>query len=342
MAMKIMDLLGAGGMFTARINTIVLVGMFGVIGTFLVLGVRCLLGIQGPAGVLSSAPFYQPSTFNLVAIATATSFAALTYIGVDGLTTLAEEAKNPERNVPLAVVSVCLFTTLFSCLLVYLAALIWPDYTAFPDIETAFMYVTERVGGPMLFQALGIVVILSSFGAALAGQIAAARVPYAMGRDDILPRRVFAALTAGSAIPVFIAIVATVAWIGSFLLSLEHAGVLLNFGAFLAFMGVNLAALRQCYFLKSPHERRVLVDAMPPLLGFLFCFGIWVSLPMVAKVVGGTWLAVGIGYYVWRIKGAGHKSRAHATFRGGELSSRDNAVGCSQEQSLPQASHRRT
>jgi len=41
---------------------------------------------------------------------TATSFAALTYIGFDGVTTLAEDVKNPERNMLLAPVLVCLFT----------------------------------------------------------------------------------------------------------------------------------------------------------------------------------------------------------------------------------------
>jgi len=63
------------------------------------------------------------------------------------------------------------------------------------------------------------------------------------------------------------------------LLSLEHAGELLNFGAFLAFMGVNLAVIRQYYFLRRRGERRFLADAMVPLVGFLFCFGIWLSLP---------------------------------------------------------------
>jgi hypothetical protein len=132
-----------------------------------------------------------------------------------------------------------------------------------------------------------------------------------MGRDNVLPRRVFAYLNVKSSNPIFnIVIVAVVAWIGSFLLSLEHAGVLLNFGAFLAFMGVNLAALRQCYFLKPREERRFLADALVPVLGFLFCLAIWLSLPLVAKIVGGGWLLLGILYYVLRMRGHARTQKA--------------------------------
>jgi hypothetical protein len=91
-----------------------------------------------------------------------------------------------------------------------------------------------------------------------------------------------------------------IAWAGSLLLGLEHAGELLNFGALLGFMGVNLAALRHGYFLKARADRRVLLDAVPPILGFLFCLAIWVSLPVPAKALGGLWLALGIGYYALR------------------------------------------
>jgi len=73
---------------------------------FGVLAVRYLLHTQGLGGVFSAAPFWNPHTFNLRAFATTTSFAALTYIGFDSVTTLAEDVRNPRRNVLLAVVLV--------------------------------------------------------------------------------------------------------------------------------------------------------------------------------------------------------------------------------------------
>src|SRR5690242_10805744 len=99
---------------TATTNVILLVIMCGVIGVFIVLAIRYLFDLQGWGGILSTTPFYNPRTFHLRSIATATSFAALTYIGFDGVTTLAEDVENPKRNVLMATVLVCLFTGLFS------------------------------------------------------------------------------------------------------------------------------------------------------------------------------------------------------------------------------------
>src|SRR3984957_11293664 len=61
---------------------------------------------QGFAGLFSTKPFYTPGTFKITDIASATSFAALTYLGFDAVTTLAEDVKNPRRNVMFAAVSV--------------------------------------------------------------------------------------------------------------------------------------------------------------------------------------------------------------------------------------------
>ena len=114
-----------------------------------VLAIRYLALKAGWAGVFSVKPVYDARTFKWSAIATATSLAALTYIGFDGVTTLAEEVKNPKRNVPMA-------TVLFSVVEVYLAQMAWPDYSTFTHPETAFMgvnlaaireYAFRRPGG---------------------------------------------------------------------------------------------------------------------------------------------------------------------------------------------------
>ena len=57
------------------------------------------------------------------------------------------------------------------------------------------MDVTRRVGGPLLFQALGIVLILATIGAGLTGQVGAARLLFGMGRDNVVPRSSLPTLT---------------------------------------------------------------------------------------------------------------------------------------------------
>jgi hypothetical protein len=77
-----------------------------------------------------------------------------------------------------------------------------------------------------------------------------------------------------------------------------------SFGAFLACMGVNLAAARQFHDLGWPgRKRRLLADAVVPGLGFLFCLAIWLNLPAPAKMIGGAWFLVGLAYDAIQTRG---------------------------------------
>ena len=134
-----------GGIKTsAKTNKLLMLAMCLVIAVFFYLAVRYLFHMDRWAGVFSIQPFYDPKTFDTHLIWGATSFAALTYIGFDGITTLSEEVKNPRRNVLLATVLVCVLTGVISAVEVYLGQRIWPNWHTFPDLETAFMDVCSR------------------------------------------------------------------------------------------------------------------------------------------------------------------------------------------------------
>src|SRR5205807_252810 len=295
---------------SALANKALLFVMFVIVGLFVVFAIRFLLRANGMTALFSTQPFYDPRTFDSHRVWSATSFAALTYIGFDGVTTLAEDVENPKRNVLLATVLVCVFTGFFGGLLVYLAQLVWPDWHAFPNLETAFMDVCQRVGGTFLFNAMGGILILAAFGSALTGGLGAARLLFGMGRDNVLPRRVFGHLSTGSSTPTYnILIIGALSFIGAVALNhignaYEHAGELLNFGAFLAFMGVNLATFWQFSIVfKEGYKRHLLRDSILPLIGFLFCGLIWWNLNNLAKTVGGIWFALGIIYVGIKTRG---------------------------------------
>src|SRR5260370_17539515 len=116
-------------------------------------------------------------------------------MGLDGVSILAEEVKNPRRNVLLASVLVCVFTGLFSGLQVYLAQRVWPDHTTLLNPETAFMDVARQASGPLLFTAYGIMLLVSSIPCGLAGHVGAARILFGMGRDARLPQKASCQLT---------------------------------------------------------------------------------------------------------------------------------------------------
>ncbi|HEV2177269.1 MAG TPA: APC family permease [Terriglobia bacterium] len=314
LVITLLNLLGIRS--TARANQVLLAAMCAVIGAFIILGIRYVARTAGAGGLLSLHPFYNPQTFDLHSIATATAFAALTYIGFDGVTTLAEDVQNPRRNVLLAVVLVVLFTGIFSSFLCYLGQLVWPNYLDFPNLETAFMDVCRRVGGLLLYDAMAVILIVASFGSGLTGQVGAARILFGMGRDNVLPRKVFSYLDPRRNTPaVNIWMIGALAFAGGLVLTYESAADILNFGAFVAFMGVNVAAFWQ-FYVRRPRsnrrghegrERRLIADAIVPLLGFVSCFAIWLSLPRQAMVVGGAFLLA--GFAIAAVKTRGFRTR---------------------------------
>jgi amino acid transporter len=104
--------------------------------------------------------------------------------------------------------------------------------------------VAPRVGGTFLFQLLNATLLIANMGSAVAAQFSASRLMYSMGRDKSLPPRIFGAIDARRHVPLNnVLIVGFIALMGAFLLTYEQGAELLNFGAFIAFIGVNMAAL---------------------------------------------------------------------------------------------------
>jgi hypothetical protein len=72
---------------------------------------------------------------------------------------------------------------------------------------------------------------------------------------------------------------------------------MLNFGALIAFMGVNASSLVR-YYLRA--DRKTVGNLVPPLLGFAVCLYLWLSLGPTAKIAGLAWLSAGLLYGAWR------------------------------------------
>jgi amino acid transporter len=287
-----------------RANQLMLALMLTILVAVIALAVRYVVATHGASGLVSLTPLYDPSAFHLQTIAGATSFAAFTYIGFDAITTLAEEAKDPRRDVPRATVLTCLFTGLLSILIVYLAQLVWPNYQDFTNLDTAFLDVSRRIGGEGLFGAMVVVLILALFGAVFTGQAGAARLLFGMGRAGVLPQRIFSHVDARTLQPRYnVLLVGLVALAGALFLDFERAGELLNFGAFVAFMGVNLAALRCAVADRERHGTSRAVQLIVPAVGFMSCLAIWLNLPAAARHAGFAWMAIGLLYQVIRTRG---------------------------------------
>lgn len=140
--------------------------------------------------------------------------------------------------------------------------------------------------------------LIAIIGSGIGTQLGAARVLYGMGRDNALPRRFFGTIDPKSGIPannvIFIGILALG---GSLVMSYQLGAELLNFGAFLAFTGVNAATIFH-YFVKGRNQRWSFL--VLPLGGFIVSFYTWANLRCTAKLAGCIWLTVGILYGIYR------------------------------------------
>jgi putrescine importer len=292
---------------SARVNTALAAGMAVVIAIFFVAAARYIFGSPHSVPGFFSRPFYDPAAWNAKAVLGGTSIAVLTYIGFDGISTLSEEAENPRRNILLATVLTCVVIGLLSALEVYAAQLIWPASETFPNVDTAFTYVAGRAWQP-LFVIVGFTLVVANFGSGMGAQLGAARLLYGMGRSNALPQSFFGVVDPKRRVPRNnVIFVGALALGGAFLLpavageatGYELGANLLNFGALIAFMGVNAAAFVR-YYLRGEKKLAILI---PPVLGFFICLLLWLNLASKALIFGAIWMAVGIAFGAWKTQG---------------------------------------
>jgi amino acid transporter len=119
-----------------------------------------------------------------------------------------------------------------------------------------------------------------------------------MGRSNALPKSFFGAVEPKHQIPRNnVVLIGAIALIGSFFFSYDLGIEMLNFGALIAFMGVNAAAFVR-YFVREPQKK--LGNLVPPIVGFVICLALWLNLGHPAQIVGGIWMVLGILYGIWR------------------------------------------
>jgi putrescine importer len=290
---------------SARVNTGLAAAMGVVIVIFFVAASRYVFGHPHSDPGFFTRPFYDPQMWNTKAVLGGTSIAVLTYIGFDGISTLSEEAENPRRNILLATVLTCLVIGILSAVEVYAGQLIWPAAQPFPNVDAAFTFVAARAWQPLL-AIVGFTLLVANFGSGMGSQLGAARLLYGMGRSNALPRSFFGAVDSRYHVPrnnvLFVGGIALVAalLVNYGLFSYGLGAEMLNFGALIAFMGVNAAAFVR-YYLRN--EEKKMTNLIPPVLGFFICLLLWLNLSRPAKIAGTVWMVVGIAFGAWKTKG---------------------------------------
>src|ERR1051326_4501037 len=230
---------------TARASTVMMIIMSACALLFIWLAARWVVRSAGGGGLLFGAGFYRPESFALRPLMLGAAIATLSYIGFDAISTLAEDTLRPERDIAFATVIVCVLQTVFCVVTVYLAALAGPDYKSFPQTETAILDIGSRIGGPWMVGCLTFVLVVAGLASALTGQAGASRLLYGMGRDGVIPRGIFAYIDPRYSTPTrSIYLMGAISLVGAVAVRFQLAAELLNFGAFVGFILVNLSAIR--------------------------------------------------------------------------------------------------
>jgi putrescine importer len=292
---------------SARVNTLLAIGMGMVVVAYFAAATLYIFKHPHIGAAFFTHPLYDAKTWTTTGILGGTSLAVLAYMGFDGISTLSEEAKKPSDVLP-ATVLTCVAIGLLSALEVYAAQLVWPGADRFPDLDTAFSFVAQRTWAP-LFGVVGLTLIVGSVGGGITGQLAAARLLYGMGRGGALPKSFFGAIDPKRHVPRN-----NVLFLGAFTVcaslilpliageatGFELASSLLNFGALIAFMGVNASAFMR-FFLRAP--KRTMMNFAMPASGFLVCLLLWWNLSTQARILGLVWMAIGIAFGAWKTRG---------------------------------------
>ena len=293
----------------AQANTIMMAVMTICAVLFIVLAIHYVKLHYGAGALVSSVGVFPTHQFSIRPMMLGASIAALSYIGFDAISTLAEDSVHPEKDIGFATVLVCLLQTAICVATVYFAALAWNNYKSFPLVDTAILDIGHRIGGPVMFLILTLVLLVAGVSSALTGQAGSSRLLFAMGRDGVIPRALFGHLHPRYGTPTrAIYITSAASLVGALCMRFQIAVELLNFGAFVGFILVNLSVIQYFFIARKQRTGAALFhNLLFPLAGALVCIYVWMNLSTQAKIVGFIWLAIGGLYLAIHTRGFKNK-----------------------------------
>lgn len=280
----------------AKANTIITVFMIAALVLFFAAAVKYAL--TGQAELISWTAIYNKDTFSLQAVVAGSSLAVLSYLGFDAITCLTEEA-NDCAQVGKAIILACVIQTFIYLGMAYFGTIVTPDWASIADPETEAFRIVYKVGGAALQAFVSIVIIVSGVSTALVGQASASRLLFGMGRDKVIPPKLFAHLHPKYKTPVYsILFMAVIGLAGSLTITMTTLTQLVTFGGLFGFMCVNLAVIFH-YYIRNK-SGRFIMHLLSPLTGLVVCGYIMLDLSDVGRVVGFSWLILGILYLIVR------------------------------------------
>jgi amino acid transporter len=283
--------------FTARVSGYLLGLELLTLALFVIFALAALYAGAG-AGGLTLKPVFDPAVFSPATVAGATSIAVLSFLGFDGISTLAEESRGGPDSVGRATLLALLLVGALFIVQTWVATDLARGMR-FSSPETAFYEVSDRAGGTWLkILVLGANVVASGIANAMAAQAAVSRILFAMARDGKLPAALASVHPRYQTPHVSTLAVAGISLVVGLFFSghIDDLSRVVNFGALTGFMLLHLSVINH-HFLRQ-RSRDWIRHLVFPLAGFLVIGYVLYQMDSAAKIMGACWLAVGVVYYL--------------------------------------------
>lgn len=291
----------------AIINNINVIAPILAIVVTVIFIIKFVAGGGGAGTFIYPEAVYNTETFDFGSIMTGAAIMAIVFVGFDSVTTYSEETINPEKNMPRAVIIVCVGAAIEFFIVAYLMNCGWPyEPGALTNPDTAITEYNEHIGIGWMNGIFVVINTLACIGCCIAGNGATARVMLGMGRDGFLPNRFFGYIHPKFKTPsrniLLTAAIGLTAII--FQNSLTNAMSLVSFGAILGFIFTNICVIVRFWVKDRERSGAAVVKYLIiPVIAAAVCVYLWLSLPMMAKIVGFSWIAIGVIVLAIKTKG---------------------------------------
>lgn len=241
---------------------------------------------------LTFAPFYSADV-QLLPLLAGAAILCLSFLGFDAVSTLSEEARDPARTVPRAIMLTTLIGGALFILLSYAGAVVIGDWRTIKASDSAGLEVMAPLG-PSISAFFIAAYIAGCIASAVASQASVSRILYAMGREGALPNRWFGHLSPRYKTPNYAILTVAAISLMTMFATLDSLALLISFGALFAFSIVNLAVIS--IFgddLRSRSPKALFRFGICPLIGLGLTLWLWFSLSPMALLIGLLWLLIG-------------------------------------------------
>ncbi|MDF2653713.1 MAG: puuP 2 [Bacillota bacterium] len=285
---------------TSKFNTAIMVLQFAFTLFFIGIVVKFIFGGGGAGTFVSPENFYDAKDFTQPGLLAGAAIMAISFLGFDAVTTVAEETIEPEKNTGKAIFIICIGAGVVFTLIAYLAQLAWPEaWREMSDPDTGIFDLFAYMKTNYMSTVFLIIDNCASLACALTASAAVARILYGMGRDGALPKKFFGYVHPKYHTPVCNILLVSTLSLSAVIFSdnLFAALSLVSFGALSAFIMVNISVIFQ-YVIKD--KKRSLSELFRymvlPLCGAVISGYLFTNIGVSGKIVGGCWLLIGIIY----------------------------------------------